>query len=199
VGCCKGAVRDAIRGIPVSDQNYKLAWSVLEERFNKPRLVARSLIEKLFNAPRAPSENLVELNKLLVVFDEGVSLLESLHLPNLGDFILFSIASRRLPTYRIKLFEAQLANGFPTVQELLKFVKSRVAILECIPHQSLHQNNQTLTNLLRLHHIMRGAATAHLHGYKQQPVKGITVLHVLQGYSWFNVMSKVQGLDARNS
>lgn len=133
VGFCKGAARDAIRGIPVSDQNYKLAWSALEERFNKPRLVARSLIEKLLNAPRAPSENLVELNKLLVVFDEGVTLLESLNLPNLGDFILFSIASRCLPTYSIKLFEAQLANGFPTVQELLKFVKSRVAILECIP------------------------------------------------------------------
>ncbi|CAI6371615.1 unnamed protein product [Macrosiphum euphorbiae] len=136
VGCCKGAARDAIRGIPVSDLNYRLAWSTLEERFDKPRLVARSLIEKLLNAPRAPSENLVELNKLLVVFDEGVSLLESLHLPNLGDFILFSIAARCLPTYSIKLFEAQLANGFPTVQELLKFVKSRVAILECIPPES---------------------------------------------------------------
>eukprot|EP00102_Acyrthosiphon_pisum_P021730 XP_016658940.1 PREDICTED: uncharacterized protein LOC103309057 [Acyrthosiphon pisum] len=117
VGCCKGAARDAIRGIPVSDHNYKLAWSTLEERFNKPRLVACSLIEKLLNAQRASSESLVELNKLLVVFDEGVSLLESLNIPNLGDFILFSIASRCLPIYSIKLFEAQLAND-PRLQRL---------------------------------------------------------------------------------
>jgi len=135
VGCCKGIALDAIRGIPVSDKNYKLAWSTLEERFDKPRLVARSLVEKLLIAPRASSESLIELNKLLVVFDEGVSLLESLNIPNLGDFILFSIASRCLPTYTIKLFEAQLVNGFPTVHDLLRFVKSRVAILECIPQE----------------------------------------------------------------
>ncbi|XP_008181823.1 uncharacterized protein LOC103309058 [Acyrthosiphon pisum] len=151
VGCCKGAARDAIRGIPVSDHNYKLAWSTLEERFNKPRLVACSLIEKLLNAQRASSESLVELNKLLVVFDEGVSLLESLNIPNLGDFILFSIASRCLPIYSIKLFEAQLANGFPTVKDLLRFVKSRVAILECIPREptskqtNSHKTTKTAT------------------------------------------------------
>ncbi|XP_022161164.1 uncharacterized protein LOC111027210 [Myzus persicae] len=135
VGCCKGTALDAIRGIPVSDKNYKLVWSTLEERFDKPRLVARSLVEKLLIAPRASSESLIELNKLLVAFDEGVSLLESLNIPNLGDFILFSIASRCLPTYTIKLFEAQLVNGFPTVHDLLRFVKSRVAILECIPQE----------------------------------------------------------------
>lgn len=141
VGCCKGAARDAIRGIPVSDHNYKLAWSTLEERFNKPRLVACSLIEKLLNAQRASSESLIELNKLLVVFDEGVSLLESLNIPNLGDFILFSIASRCLPIYSIKLFEAQLTNRFPTVKDLLMFVKSRVAILECIPREPTSKNS----------------------------------------------------------
>jgi len=58
VGCCKGAARDATRGIPVSDHNYKLAWSTLEERFHKPRLVACSLIEKLLSAQRATSESL---------------------------------------------------------------------------------------------------------------------------------------------
>jgi len=143
VGCCKGAARDAIRGIPVSDHNYKLAWSTLEERFHKPRLVACSLIEKLLSAQRATSENLPELNRLLVVFDEGVSLLESLNIPNLGDFILFSIASRCLPIYSIKLFEAQLSNGFPTVKDLLTFIKSRVAILECIPRESTSKQSNS--------------------------------------------------------
>jgi len=61
--------------------------------------------------------------------------LESMQIPNLGDFILFSIASRCLTIYSIKLFEAQLANGFPMVKELLTFIKSRVAVLECIPRE----------------------------------------------------------------
>lgn len=57
----------------------------------------------------------------------------SMKLPNLGDFILFSLASRCLPSYSIKLFEAQITNGFPTVEDLLSLVKSRISVLECVP------------------------------------------------------------------
>jgi len=60
VGCCKGVELDAIRGILVSDKNYKLAWSTLEERFDKPRLVARSLVEKLLSASFFRKPNRVE-------------------------------------------------------------------------------------------------------------------------------------------
>lgn len=40
-----------------------------------------------------------------VTFDKGVSVLDSMNLPNLGVCILFSLAFRYLLTYRIKLFE----------------------------------------------------------------------------------------------
>lgn len=96
-------------------------------------MVAFLLIDKLLNAPKSSTETLVELNKFLGLFDEGVSMLESMTIPDLGDFMLFSLASRCLLTYSIKLFKTQMANDFPTVKELLTFIKSRVAILECIP------------------------------------------------------------------
>ncbi|KAF0706113.1 Uncharacterized protein FWK35_00038350, partial [Aphis craccivora] len=132
-GCLRDNALEAIAGIPVCGRNYQLAWATLTARFDKPRLVASSLIEQLLNAPKSASETLSDLNKFLLVFDEGVSVLESMKLPNLGDFILFSLASRCLPSYSIKLFEAQLANEFPTVRDLLSFVKSRVNVLECVP------------------------------------------------------------------
>ncbi|XP_025193542.1 uncharacterized protein LOC112593380, partial [Melanaphis sacchari] len=141
-GCLRDNALEAIAGIPVCGSNYQLAWSTLIARFDKPRLVASSLIEQLLNAPKFANETLVDLNKFLLVFDEGVSVLESMKLPNLGDFILFSLASRCLPSYSIKLFEAQLASGFPTVRDLLFFVKSRVNILECVPsapRESVHK------------------------------------------------------------
>lgn len=99
-------------------------------RFDKPRLVASSLIEKLLNAPKSTNETLIDLNKFLLIFDEGVSVLESMKIPNLGDFILFSLASRCLPSYSIKLFEAQL-------------VKSRINVLECVlsvSRESVHKS-----------------------------------------------------------
>lgn len=70
--CCKEDALGVIRGIPVSDNNHCLAWARFKERFDKSRLVAFSLIDKLLNAPKLLTEILVQLNKLLVVFDEGV-------------------------------------------------------------------------------------------------------------------------------
>jgi hypothetical protein len=142
-GCLKDNALEAISGIPVSGENYKLAWSTLTARFDRPRLVASSLIDKLLSAPKASTETLSDLHKFLLVFDEGVSVLDSMKLPDLGDFILFSVASRCLPSYSIKLFESQLSNGFPTVRDLLAFVKSRINVLECVPNvprDSVHKS-----------------------------------------------------------
>jgi len=142
-GCLRDSALETIAGIPICGANYQLAWATLTARFDKPRLVASSLIEKLLNAPKSTNETLIDLNKFLLIFDEGVSVLESMKIPNLGDFILFSLASRCLPSYSIKLFEAQLENRFPTVKDLLSFVKSRINVLECVPsvsRESVHKS-----------------------------------------------------------
>ncbi|XP_025198008.1 uncharacterized protein LOC112596509 [Melanaphis sacchari] len=138
-GCLRDKALEAIAGIPVCGDNYALAWAALTARFDKPRLVASSLLDKLLTTPKSSNETLSELNKFLFVFDEGVSVLNSMNLPNLGDFILFSVASRCLPSYTVKLFETQLSNDFPSVKELLTFVKSRVNVLECIPNDAIHK------------------------------------------------------------
>lgn len=132
-GCLKDEALDTIRGIPVSADNYRLAWSSLTSRFDRPRLVASSLLETLLTAQRSSNETLIDLNKFLLIFDEGIAVLESMKIPNLGDFILFTLASRCLPSYSVKLFESQLSSGFPTVKDLLTFVKARINVLECVP------------------------------------------------------------------
>lgn len=123
VGCLKGNAVDTLRGIPISGHTYKLAWSTLESQYDKPRLVAYSLVETLLSAPRITNESLFELNKFMTAFDESISVLESLNIPNLGDFILFSMASRCLPVSVRTLFESQLTNEYPSVGELFTFVK----------------------------------------------------------------------------
>ncbi|CAI6354007.1 unnamed protein product [Macrosiphum euphorbiae] len=130
LSCLKGVAADAIRSIPPSGHTYKLIWSSLESRFDKPRLLAGSVVELLLTTPPSTSESLSELNRFMLAFCESVSVLESLAIPNLGDFILFSLASRCLPTSCRTLFEAQVTSDFPTVHELFAFVKSRVSILE---------------------------------------------------------------------
>uniref|UniRef100_A0A2S2NNC8 Integrase catalytic domain-containing protein n=1 Tax=Schizaphis graminum TaxID=13262 RepID=A0A2S2NNC8_SCHGA len=136
LGCLRGSAMDAIRSIPPSGHTYKLIWSSLESRFDKPRLVAGSVVESLLSTPPSTTESLAELNRFMVAFSESVSVLESLAIPNLGDFILFSLASRCLPTSCRTLFETQVTADYPTVHELFAFVKSRVSILERV--QDIH-------------------------------------------------------------
>jgi hypothetical protein len=130
IGCVKDSATDAIRGIPVSVDNYELVLNTLSNRFDRPRLLATSLIEKLLSAPASHQESFTDLNNFVKVFEESIALLNSLQIPDLGSFILFSIAFRCLPDMSRKLFESSLPSTYPSVDDVLKFVRSRISILE---------------------------------------------------------------------
>ncbi|KAE9529538.1 hypothetical protein AGLY_011634 [Aphis glycines] len=145
IGCLQGPAADAIRNIPVSADNYDLAWSTLSSRFHRPRLVANGLIDKLLNAPMSSQETLSDLNNFVSTFSENIALLNALKIKVLGSFILFSMAFRCLPASTRKLFESSTPSEFPSVTELLTFVQSRVAILEIAgDHQKSHRIPRTI-------------------------------------------------------
>jgi len=130
IGCLKDSAADAIRGIPVSVDNYELLWTTLSNRFNRPCLLATSLIDSLLNAHGSNQESLHDLNNFVKTFDESIALLNSFQIPDLGSFILFSIAFRCLPIMSRKLFESSVLSVYPSVEDLLEFVRSRISILE---------------------------------------------------------------------
>lgn len=132
VSCLKGSAAEAVQGIPVAADNYQLVWSTLSDRFNRPRLVATALVDQLLRASTMTQESLHDLSAFLGNFHEANSLLTALKIPDLGSFILFSMAFRCLPTHTRKLFEAQSTADYPSITQLLEFVKSRVAILEVV-------------------------------------------------------------------
>lgn len=144
IGCLRGQALDAIKGIPVIGSNYELAWSTLTSRFHRPRMVAASLIDKLLAAPVLTHESLVDLNKFIAIFDENLSVLHTLGIPDLGSFILFSMAFRCLPIFCRKLFESTVSDDFPTVDNLILFVRSRISILENAgeTHKSIFKSSQ---------------------------------------------------------
>lgn len=142
IGCLHGSASDAIRNIPVSADNYELAWSTLSSRFHRPRLVANALIEKLINAPVSSQETLSDLNNFVSNFSESISLLNALKIDDLGSFIMFSMAFRCLPASTRKLFESSDHSDFPPVTDLLTFVESRVTILEIAGDHQKKPNNR---------------------------------------------------------
>lgn len=88
------------------------------DRFDKPRRLASFLLDTILSAPISQRESISSLNKFLNTFDESIGVLESLNIPNFGDFLLFSIAFRSLPVSSRRLFEMSNWEEYPKAQEL---------------------------------------------------------------------------------
>lgn len=130
LGCLNEDPAEVLRGITVSANTYNLAWDTLVHRFDKPRSLASDIIDELLSAPMSNQENSHSLTEFLNRFDEGVAVLQSLEIPDLGSFILFVLASRTLPLASRKLFEAENSATFPSFDELSQFVKRRLQVVE---------------------------------------------------------------------
>lgn len=130
IGSLRGAASDAIRNIPVSAANYDLAWSTVLSCFHRPRLVTHALIENFPSTPVSSEETLSDLNNFVLNFSENFVLLTALNINDLGSFIMFAAAFQCLPASIRKLFESSTPPEFPSVNDLLTFVQSRVNILE---------------------------------------------------------------------
>lgn len=130
IGCLKDEALHTISHIAVSEINYALAWSSLIERFNKPRQLATNIIEKLLSSPIYDRETVSELRNFLLLFADNVTMLKSLNIPNLSEFLLFSLASRCLPLTTRREFETDFLGHYPGVNDLVMFIKARVSTFE---------------------------------------------------------------------
>lgn len=130
LGCLHADLQEVIKGFFVSNETYTLAWDALVERYDKPRKFASSIIDKLLTAPVATSETNAALQTFLSTFDENIAILESLHIPDLSSFLLFSIAVRCLPLSSRQLFEAENTEEYPSIHDVIEFVKLRVRVIE---------------------------------------------------------------------
>ncbi|XP_060845326.1 uncharacterized protein LOC132924902 [Rhopalosiphum padi] len=130
LGCLHAGPQDVVKGFVVSNETYTLAWNALVERYDRPRKLASSIIDKLLTAPVATSETFAALQTFLATFDENIAILESLDVPNLSSFLLFSLAARCLPLTSRRLFETENTEEYPSIHNVIKFVKLRMQVIE---------------------------------------------------------------------
>lgn len=130
LGCLKDQALCAIANIPVSEANYTLAWSSLVEHFDKPRQLAVKIVEKLLNSPVQMQETLGGLKYFLSLFAANVTMLKSLGIPDLGNFLLFVLSSRCLSLDTRREFESRFTGCYSGVNDFMEFIKTRVATFE---------------------------------------------------------------------
>lgn len=129
--CLSGSALSIIKSIPLSAENYAIAWNALSERFDNKRLLASAHLDKLFAFTPIAHESLPALILFVNTFQKNVAIIKGLGVDDLSSFLLFHMGSRVLDPTTIRLFESNASiSTIPTFDELMHFVQQRCKILE---------------------------------------------------------------------
>lgn len=133
ISCLTGSALGLIRSVPLSADNYKVAWEALSNRFDNKRMLASAHVDKLFEFKPMTQESVASLMAFINTFQENVSIIKSLGVEDLASFLLFHMGSRVLHPTTLQLFESSISRTtIPEFEELMKFVQHRCQILESL-------------------------------------------------------------------
>lgn len=95
----KGEALQIIKSINFSSDNYKIAWSLLENRFNKNKLLTHSYVKALFSLNFIQKESSSDIRKLIDTVLQNLRSLESLGEPTKfwDTLIIYLIVSKLDP------------------------------------------------------------------------------------------------------
>lgn len=130
ISCLSGSALSIVKGVPITDLNYHVAFDALVDRYQNKRLLAATYIDRVFNIPQLKSSNVNELSKLTNTLLESINALKAIQIPQLGDYILFHLVFRALDFDTRRRFEIQNSSHIPTFEELLQFLQNHIKVLE---------------------------------------------------------------------
>ncbi|XP_025425706.1 uncharacterized protein LOC112694458 [Sipha flava] len=129
--CLSGPALTVVKAIPLTADNYIIAWDALQKSFDNQRLLASAHIDKLFSFVLLRKESLSSLCSFVNIFMEKVAAIKALGVNDLSGFILFHISARVIDPETRRLFEASISqNSVPNLDTLLQFFAQRCKILE---------------------------------------------------------------------
>lgn len=128
VSYLSGPALTVVKMVPLTADNYAIAWNDLQERYENQRLLVTAHVEKLFTFAPLQSESAASLSLFVNTFHENVAAIEALGVTDLAGFLLFYIGSRVIDPATRRMFKA--STKIPNLEILLEIVAQRCKILE---------------------------------------------------------------------
>jgi hypothetical protein len=129
ISCLSGPALTVVKAIPLTADNYVMAWDALQKSFDNQRLLASAHIDKLFSFVPLRKKLLSSLSSFVNIFTENVAAIKALGMNDLAGFILFHIGACVIDPETRRLFEASISqNSIPNLDILLQFVAQRCKI-----------------------------------------------------------------------
>lgn len=132
----EGEPLSLIKGIPLTHNNYKVAYEKLQQRYQNKRFLATFYFNQIYSATPIQKASAMVLRCLLNTFSENVSALRALQLPvDHWDFLLFNILLMKLDSKTKTDYEVQAKHNhtdLPTYRELIAFLENQCQALESV-------------------------------------------------------------------
>lgn len=143
LSCLSGSALSLAKGIPITSSNYSVVYGALLDRYDNKRILATTYLEKIFKLAPIQRPTLNSLSELTNILYESVNALRALNIDELGEFVLFYIASRSLDVETRKRFELQNNDEIPKFNNLVIYLQNYIKVLEVSQPVSTTASNQT--------------------------------------------------------
>ncbi|XP_071055722.1 uncharacterized protein [Onthophagus taurus] len=129
-----GRARQVIESLEITNTNYQVAWELIRERYDNPRILIHNRVKALFDIERVTGENPQAIRKFIDDICKHLRALAALNEPTDNwDTLLIYLAGTRLDTNSNREWEKTKATlTKPNLENLLEFLKERADFLETL-------------------------------------------------------------------
>ncbi|XP_065089784.1 uncharacterized protein LOC135710976 [Ochlerotatus camptorhynchus] len=131
--CLKGKAESVLSDQIVNENNFQIAWNVLEERFENKRTIIDVHVGGLLNLRKMSRESSVELRQLVDDCNRNVEALKFHALPmeGMSEQLVISLLTSKLDNATVALWENSVKpKELPKYKETLEFLQNRSFVLE---------------------------------------------------------------------
>ena len=130
-------VHQLIQDLPITQQNFHVAWNLLCNGYNNERLIAAAHVKSLLSLPVINKESATDLRALINQFQSNLNAIKALDLSiPLHEMLLSQILIEHVDEVTRKQWEMKAVSQGITELEAIKFVEGKCQALELISRKS---------------------------------------------------------------
>jgi len=133
-----------IQNLPVTQQNFHVAWNLECDRYNNERLIAAAHVKSLLSLPVINKESATNLRALINQFQSNMNAIKALDLNMpLHEVLLSQILIEHVDEVTRKQWEMKaVSQGITELEAIIKFLGGKCQTLELI-HASQHPRSNS--------------------------------------------------------
>ncbi|XP_036322037.1 uncharacterized protein LOC118736036 [Rhagoletis pomonella] len=148
-GSLLGEAETLLRSISIQENNFAIAWDMLQQRYNNKRRLVKSYLRNITKLPAITNESDSVMRKLLDTTTESVRALKQLGRPTEHwDDWLVLLVTEKLDPATVKQWEMSLEspNVLPEYTTLVQFLEKRIQGIEAASSASKPKTKEPSSN-----------------------------------------------------